>query len=129
MEELNTTPAPQEAWSPEQLGEYCLRLNQRMADYAWRIGRALMIAKGKLNHGEWLPWLRRYCPSLSAATRSRYTRLAERFTEEELHGVGLVEAYRRAGLVKSLPPREEATNLCPQPRQALETLGGVDDQP
>jgi hypothetical protein len=112
---------PTTAWSPEKLGEYCLLANQRMADEAWRIGRALIIAKSKLKHGEWLAWLKRYCPTLSAATRSRYRRLAEQFGEADLQGVGLVEAYRRAGLVKSPSPRKTATAPTDWLQPAVET--------
>ncbi|RUQ34592.1 MAG: DUF3102 domain-containing protein [Candidatus Competibacteraceae bacterium] len=50
---------------------------------AKRAGDLLNTAKGKVAHGEWLPWLSANCPRLPARTASGYMRLAKNWEQVE----------------------------------------------
>jgi Protein of unknown function (DUF3102) len=45
--------------------------------HAINAGRLLLEAKGKLKHGEWLPWLEKHC-ELSERQAQRYMRVAQK---------------------------------------------------
>ncbi len=50
------------------------------ATYAWECGNALCQAKELANHGEWLPWLEKNCPDISASTALRWMKLSKSVT-------------------------------------------------
>lgn len=92
---------PQESWTTEKLGNYVSGIAKKWAVDGWRMGRALVIAKGKLKHGEWLPWCRQYCPDLSKDTILRLQKLAETYPDpDKLDGKRLMTAYLEAGIIE-----------------------------
>jgi hypothetical protein len=93
--DVSLDETPQRCWTLEQLGEYCRLSEGRQAVHAWRLGWALIYAKAKQIHGDWMSWRERYCPWLSHATVNRYMKLAKSFTEEEVEGLGITTAYRK----------------------------------
>ena len=93
-----TTHLPDENWTLERLGKFCSQSQKKMAVDAWRFGHALNLARDKQSHGDWQKWKKQYVPYLSNGSEYRLRKLAEMFTEEELDGVGLTEAYRLLGL-------------------------------
>lgn len=95
--DLNTTP--DSSWTLDQLGEYCRTAQRKMAVYVWRVGRALLLAKRRFGkHGDWGPWLKKYCTDWSRASISRYMSLAKNTTEDQLQGIGVTDAYKLAGI-------------------------------
>lgn len=88
--------------------------------YALQAGLMLVAEKEKLTHGEWLPWIERYC-DFSARTARDYMALARRKEEVEAnwqHAADLsiramLASVRRPQLVHPLPtnaPRIEGWN-------------------
>lgn len=64
-------------------------------------GQHLNEAKGKLEHGKWLPWLAENCKGISERTAQNYIVLANPQVVADLKGVSsLKEAYIKAGVVK-----------------------------
>jgi hypothetical protein len=47
------------------------------AEHAMNCGDALMLARAKVDHGEWLSWLARNCAGLSPRMAQRYVRIAK----------------------------------------------------
>lgn len=97
MDDLNLNgelgPVPEPDWTPDQLGEFVQLAGRTKTILAHRIGIALNLAKAKLEHGKWEAWVKQYCADLAPATIRRYMRLAKAYTEEQLGGVTLSEAY------------------------------------
>lgn len=92
---------PQESWTTEKLGNYVSEIAKKWAVDGWRMGRGAVIAKGKLKHGEWLPWCRQYCPDLSKDTILRLQKLAETYPDpDKLDGKRLMTAYLEAGIIE-----------------------------
>lgn len=52
-----------------------------MAEHACRAGEALNGAKRSAGHGNWLPWLKANCPSISPDTAQIYMRIARRWAD------------------------------------------------
>lgn len=96
QEVVNLDESPQKDWSPERLGRYCQAAERNLAVYAHRLGTAFNIARVNCGHGRWLKWLSTY--GFKAETARRYRMLADTFTEEEVAGVGLMEAFRVLGI-------------------------------
>src|SRR4051812_29165519 len=67
--------------------------------HAIRAGEALIAAKAKVRHGEWLPWLEAHFPA-SERTAQGYMRLAR--NPQRVADLGTV----RAGLAELAEPRE-----------------------
>lgn len=63
---------PSIKWSNDQLGEFASKLGKKTAVDVWRMGRAIMYAHGRLKHGEWGVWQKKYLPFLCPKTISRY---------------------------------------------------------
>ena len=108
---------PDETWQAEALGEYAkvkqeyiLSLDKRMAIHVWRLGKALSLAKEKVEKGEWkgstnwCDFLKRYKVSIASDWRARelHARCPE---EKKAKGMGITEAYRKFGLLKDEPPK------------------------
>ena len=85
---------PEQTWSVEQLGTFCLQSQKKLAVDAWRFGQALNLARAKQEHGQWQVWKNKYVPFLTHSSEHRYRQLANRLTEDSLEGIGLTEAYR-----------------------------------
>ena len=93
---------PDNTWSLEQLGEFCINCRSRMADEAWLLGKAMCIAKDKCGDegSSFTKWKKSH--GFSDATASRYMRLFKAYpTEndrERLKQVGVMDALRAAGI-------------------------------
>jgi hypothetical protein len=117
---------PEESWDIDRLGEFCSFLHQKSAIDIWLLGRALLIAKSKLGHGKWGQWLRRYLPDLSAASVSRYTRVALRIERrEDVEGKGVQEVYRLLGIITDAATRTREPNVPGSGNQAGRALSGA----
>lgn len=108
---VNLDERPQETWTPEQLGRYCQAAERNLAVYAHRLGTAFNIAKVNCGRGGWLKWLSAY--GFKAETARRYRMLAETFTEEEVAGVGLMEAFRVLGIDNVAKKKDKGTGTKP----------------
>jgi hypothetical protein len=81
-------------------------------------GQALLEAKRKLQHGQWLPWLNKHCADVgrSIDTAQNWMRLAKANTEgiRFLEANSLTAAYRMVGILPELetvgqPQQKELT--------------------
>jgi hypothetical protein len=76
-------------------------------EHARRAGDLLIEAKAQVDHGEWLPWIRDYCPNVSPQVAQRYMRIAREWPRVEA-----ANAYRgthlsvREALALLATPRE-----------------------
>ena len=61
-------------------------------------GHALTLAKSRLNHGDWLPWLKR--------TKRMGQRRAQRWMKLASTGLSAEEMAERGGIVKAVPVAE-----------------------
>ena len=67
----------------EILDSYRSKIEETLRPAAAEIilqGQALIDAKARLKHGEWLPWLKAHCPKISAHTAARYMKRATKET-------------------------------------------------
>jgi hypothetical protein len=83
--------------------------------HACQAGDLLLQMKAQLKHGQWEPWVKRYCPFLSIRTAQEYMRLAAAVPKTQRAAV-LKGKSLRQGLKLLRPPRE------PKAQQTLETL-------
>ncbi len=92
---------------------------QNAVKHAIRAGEGLMEAKGRLDHGQWLPWLKANVSGVSERSAQRYMQLAQnRHTVADLPSV-------RAALALIAPPRQPAhpvvdAELSASPRPAVD---------
>lgn len=95
---------PDASWSLEDLEteitheQTAVLLHERkLAIHTYRLGRALALARQKVSHGEWGPFLTKH--NLSPATDCRARQLFDRApSEEALKGMTIQEAYERYGI-------------------------------
>jgi hypothetical protein len=80
-------------------------------EHALRCGELLIEAKAKINHGQWLPWLKANC-AVSERTAQAYVRLAR-----ELPALAPGKAQR----VADLPLREALKALVSEPSEEQPT--------
>jgi hypothetical protein len=75
-------------------------------DAALACGQWLMFAKGKLPHGQWLPWLASV--GVSQPSAWRYVKLAENYSERNslLSATNVTHAMELAGIRKPKEPTE-----------------------
>lgn len=98
-EGLEMAGTPHKSWSLKRLGEYTSQRRKMIAAEAWRIGKALIIAKKKCQDKKssmtWTAWKRAYL--WSDPTVSRYIRLCESYDHPgKLEGKSLVDALEAA---------------------------------
>src|SRR5215212_9148639 len=77
--------------------------------HAIRAGEALIAAKARVRHGEWLPWLAAHFPA-SERTARRYMQLAEnrsRVADLDSVRAGLAELAEPRAMPELPPPRLE----------------------
>jgi hypothetical protein len=118
---------PEPDWSVEMLGEFArvevkhIRfINKQMAVHVWRLGKALALAKAKVEKGEWkgstnwCDFLKRYKVSVSSDWRARelYVRCPVEKTAKRL---GITEAYRKFGLLKKPEGESPEKPTAPKP--------------
>ena len=60
--------------------EQCVAAVQQGLMHARAAGELLLQAKGRLRHGEWLPWLTAHC-KVTARMAQRYMLVAERWRD------------------------------------------------
>lgn len=90
-------------------------------DKAIRIGKLLTDARAKLNHGEWLPWLRRNI-SFTDRTARNYIRCFEERKRLKLETISnLADAYR---LLEG-PPRHLSLPPYTKSEYTQDEVGGV----
>jgi hypothetical protein len=105
VKDLASPPDP--TWTIDQLNDYerhhyeqFIMLGKRKAVHLYRLGEALMIAKGKCEHGEWGKYLKSL--GISEATASRARALVKLATSiEAVTELGITEAYIEYGILKS----------------------------
>lgn len=78
-----------------------LHNKERAGEAIIEIGKLLIEAKKKLNHGEWLPWLRNKV-DFSEVTAQRYMRIAKEFSNPSLAMHSNLD-YTKASVLLSLP--------------------------
>jgi hypothetical protein len=118
---LNGTP--DETWSLQQLGQYCLAGAKKLASDAWTVGVALNLAskKCKAEKVPWIDWCKEYCPWWSRHTVWRYREIATKFTRADVEGKRLSAVYDLLGIRGPKPEQP------PQPlRLPAECLGRSD---
>ncbi len=90
---------------------------------AWACGRLLLVAKGKMKHGEFTPWCEANISAImSATTKQRYMRLAENFNNVRdllTSGSTLRQAYIGLGI---LPKPEKSRGQEDAPTQTCHLL-------
>jgi Protein of unknown function (DUF3102) len=80
-------PVPPEP-TPEQIAESANReylaiiadqrgSNHNIVERAIKVGAQLIYCKGKVAHGNWVPWGKTNCPQISKSTVERWMKLAE----------------------------------------------------
>jgi hypothetical protein len=125
---------------PADLGDLAGRINQEHRqcedavraglEHARNAGRLLAEAKGKVTHGQWLPWLEKHC-DFSVRTAQGYMRVAERWPELESKAQRVSHLSYREALSILAEPREEAARK-PEPNETedddLDDLGEDDDE-
>ena len=83
-------------------------------EHAIACGKALIKAKAKVGHGNWLPWLEKNCKALisrSQRTAQVYIQLAKRVDSNPQHAADLTSIRQALADVSALPaPEPEATN-------------------
>jgi hypothetical protein len=97
---------PKKGWSAEQLVEYSASACQRAdvmarstAIEAWRAGQALLLARNKAKHGEWLALLKAH--GIPKSTANELVRLAERVrSQRQLENLTVAEAMKISGIRK-----------------------------
>lgn len=100
-----------------------LEFGQKAIQYAIAAGRALDTAKAQLNHGEWLPWLKKNVPDISEVTANRYRRLAKESHETDLSRCeSLRQAYIRCGITNERRKPEPAPKTA-QKMASTEVVG------
>jgi hypothetical protein len=90
--------------------------------HAIACGGLLASAKGRLNHGEWLPWLRDRCPEISERMAQNYMRLHDRRADLKSETGFVFETIKHA-LARLKRPRSKAVvkahgSAIKQPREA-----------
>ena len=65
---------------------------------AYRMGKALILARSKTQHGQWAAFLKKF--GISETTFTRAKKLAESATESELAGLGIVQAFIQFGVMR-----------------------------
>lgn len=106
-------------------------------DHARRAGALLLEAKGRLQHGEWLPWLTAHCPELSARVAQGYMRIADQWTQLAAANTKRDSHLPIRDALKLLTPPREAYNSGeyqwyspPEYLEAARTvMGGIDLDP
>lgn len=93
---------PNENWSLEELGKFCVATEKRMALGAWKIGLAMYLAKKRCKEAgdSFTAW--KVTHGFSNAKVSRYIRLYKAFAnkEDRLNNLGIMEALWDAGIAK-----------------------------
>ncbi len=95
---------PKKGWSAEQLVEYSAsavhRANvmaRKTAIEAWLAGQALLFARNKAKHGEWLALLKAH--DIPRSTANELIRLAERVrSQRQLENLTVAEAMKISGI-------------------------------
>lgn len=97
---MSSKNVPNEKWSLQRLGDFCVARRNRLADDAWWIGKAILLAKAKTKHGEFGEWKKTH--GFSDAIASRYMRLATKHeSPEKIEGRKITEVLFEEGI---LPP-------------------------
>jgi hypothetical protein len=101
------TIVPDETWSLERLGDFCVSRINRLAEDAWWIGKAILLAKSKTKHGSFSTWKRKH--GFSDSMVSRYVRLAEKFdSPTEIEGRKITDVFFENGILPQPKPRASA---------------------
>src|SRR5271170_708429 len=101
---MNTTNGPKEKWSLKRLGDFCVARRSRLAEDAWWIGKAILLAKAKTKHGEFGEWKQKH--GFSDAIASRYMRLAQKHeTPEQIEGRKVTEVLVEEGILPVSAPK------------------------
>lgn len=104
---VNDTMMPSYDWSSKRLGEFCQCIWRKHIEGAWKLGKALLIARQKLEAGEfkesgfekgnWEKWCKKYVVGPSTGTIWRYMRIASHLSFDIVGGLSFTEAYEMAG--------------------------------
>jgi hypothetical protein len=96
---------------------------------AMKIGQDLIDAKAKLDHGQWLPWLKDKC-DLKERSAQRYMRLAEGRKKIEVEAkaksVTLSDFTLNAAAKVVKPPPEQQQSSDGQQQSPTQTSDGID---
>jgi hypothetical protein len=98
----NRERIPSDDWSLDELGQFCVAQDRRMALDAWMTGKAIYLAKERCNKEKesFTSWKSQH--GFSHAKVSRYMRLYAAFAGEEdlkrLSELGIMDALREAGI-------------------------------
>lgn len=95
-------------------------------EHARRAGKLLLEAKGRVAHGEWLPWLRAHCRA-AERTAQAYMRLARRLAElPEGEAQRVADLPLRGALALFAEPRaSEGDYSAPSPTPCLDGFRDV----
>jgi hypothetical protein len=85
---MDATTKPVEGPTPEQMAErinheYAAIFadergnNHKIVERAIAVGAQLLYCKSKVAHGNWVPWVKANCPTISKSTVERWMKLAE----------------------------------------------------
>ena len=74
---------------------------RRMGVHVVQVGGWLVAAKGKVKHGEWLPWLAEKCAEITDRTARRYVSLYEKAIQNRtlMSDLKPTEAYKMLGVI------------------------------
>lgn len=108
-----------------------LKVRRTAGDVA-RVGAMLTIAKGKCEHGEWLPWLAEKCPEISRRTAYHYLQVYRKIWDgpnlQLIANLTPTQAYKALGVVKelglSLSKEDDVPEDLPEPSIHTE-VGGI----
>jgi hypothetical protein len=110
MKLIDLEAIPDDSWNLPELGKYCRNLLTRSAADAWRIGRAIAIARKQQERGDYETWLTTI--RLSKTTAWRYQEIASKYGIHELIGRGISEVMIEMGLKSSPPIEKLASAAC-----------------
>ncbi|MBX9677542.1 MAG: hypothetical protein K2X38_02180 [Gemmataceae bacterium] len=121
---MNPIELPQDNWTIEQLAETLRACGIKTAEIAWIKGRCALISKGKYEgskpYKEWLAEM----AGMAYSTIAKYRQLATAITFEQIKGLTLDEAFRKAGIA-SAKPKPKLKGERPQPRIATFKTKGL----
>ena len=66
-------------------------LAESAIEAAYEAGRLLSEAKSRVNHGQWLPWLKANCPKIAERTASQYMRVSRNWETIKLKSAGYAD--------------------------------------
>jgi hypothetical protein len=103
---------PNNDWSLNQLAEFCVTSIRRSGEDAWKIGKALSIARSRhKENGDWLRWLREEVDGLGQSTAYRYIEVFNKLTLDQVRSLSVNEIYELIRIEKEASkPKVEVLN-------------------